>query len=419
MDVQAKIDLVRKGAVIEVLTGDELKSLFETKAHPQPRLPSPRPPAEDELENLFETKAHPSHYIGFEISGKVHLGTGLCTALKVKDFLEAGIKPTIFLADYHAWINGKLGGDLEKIQTVARGYFKSAMYASLLCAGLDEEQAGKVRFVLGSELYEKLGNDYWKDVMAISKDTTLRRMLRCTTIMGRTDSENLPSSATLYPAMQAADIWALEVDIAHAGMDQRKVHVLAREWAEKVKRDKPVAVHGALLSGLMGPGRMNDVAAILRGEQRPSGSSLYAAEGILRDIGAVSETEMQKMDAHMIANKMSKSNPDSCIFVHDSEADIARKVKNAYCPPKVIEDNPIIQMAETFVLRERPLKIERPAKFGGDVEIASATELRTLYSDAKLHPMDLKTAVARELAAMLEPARAYFGKHPGLLEQAL
>ncbi|MFH1095354.1 MAG: tyrosine--tRNA ligase [Candidatus Micrarchaeota archaeon] len=403
MDVQAKIDLVHKGAVLEVLTADELK-------------------------NLFETEAHPSHYIGFEISGKVHLGTGLCTALKVKDFLQAGIKPTIFLADYHAWINGKLGGDLEKIQTVAKGYFKSAMYASLLCAGLDEEQAGKVRFVLGSELYEKLGNEYWKDVMAISKDTTLRRMLRCTTIMGRTDSENLPSSATLYPAMQAADIWALEVDIAHAGMDQRKVHVLAREWAEKVKRNKPVAVHGALLSGLLGPGRMNDVAAILRGEQRPSGSSLYAAEGILRDIGAVSETEMQKMDAHMIANKMSKSNPDSCIFVHDSEADIARKVKNAYCPPKVIEDNPIVQMAETFVLRqgpgakdeaERTLKIERPAKFGGDIEIVSSSDLRALYSEAKLHPMDLKNAVARELAAMLEPAREHFQKHPELLEQAL
>jgi len=361
MDITSKLDLVHKGSVLEVLTNDDLKS-------------------------LFETNEHPSHYIGFEISGKVHLGTGLCTALKIKDFISAGIKPTIFLADYHAYINGKLGGELEKIQSVARGYFKSAMHASLLCAGLDEEQAGKVSFVLGSELYEELGNNYWKDVMAVSKDTTLKRMLRCTTIMGRTEGDTLSSSAILYPAMQVADIWALGADIVHAGMDQRKVHVLAREAAEKLKKPKPVAVHGALLGSLTGPGRMDPNA-----------------------------TE----DDKLMAGKMSKSNPDSCLYIHDSEVEIARKMKNAYCPPKVVEVNPIIQMAETFVLRERPLKIERPAKFGGDVEFASSADLKAAFMAGTLHPMDLKNAVGRELTAMLKPARDYFAKHSELLEQSI
>ena len=355
MDMQSRIDLVRKGSVLEILTEDELKS-------------------------LFETKAHPTHYIGFEISGKVHLGTGLCTALKIKDFMAAGIKPTIFLADYHTYLNGKLGGDLDKIQLVAKGYFKSCFHA----LGLEEPA---VRFVLGSEMYEKLGNDYWTDTIRVAKSTTKERMLRCTTIMGRSESDtSLPTSALLYPAMQCADIWALEADIAHAGMDQRKVHVLAREMAEKLKKPKPVAVHGALLGSLTGPGRMD-----------PNASE----------------------DDKMVAGKMSKSNPDSCIFIHDSEAEIARKLKNAYCPPKIIEDNPIVQMAETFVLRDRPLKVERPAKFGGDLEIAGVQELRSLYSDAKLHPMDLKNAVGKELTAMLEPAHKYFENHPKLLEQAL
>ncbi len=362
MDLQSKIDLVRKGSVLEVLTEDELKS-------------------------LFETKAHPSHYIGFEISGKVHLGTGLCTALKVKDFLEAGIRPTIFLADYHAYLNKKFGGDLEKIQLIAKGYFKSAMYASLLCAGLSEEQAGQVRFVMGSDLYAEQGLEYWTSTLQISQNTTKDRMLRCTTIMGRLSTETaLPTSALVYPAMQVADIWALEADIAHSGMDQRKVHVLAREMADKLKKPKPIAVHCGLLGSLTGPGRMDPNA-----------------------------TE----DDKLIAGKMSKSNPDSCLFIHDSESEIARKMKNAYCPPKVVEDNPILQMAETFVLRDRPLKIERPAKFGGDMEIANAPELHSLYADAKLHPMDLKNAVCRELTAMLSPARRYFEKQPELLTQAL
>ena len=198
MDVERKIEVVTRRPAEEVLTRDGLKQMFETEAHPR-------------------------HYIGFEISGKVHLGTGLSTALKVRDFLEAGMKPTVFLADYHAWINGKMGGDLEKIQLVAKGYFKSAF----LSLGLEE---GKVDYVLASELYE---NDYWKTVLEVSKSTTLARMLRCTTIMGRKEGDATDSASVLYPAMQVADIFKLNVDLAHAGMDQRKVHVLAREVAEK------------------------------------------------------------------------------------------------------------------------------------------------------------------------------------------
>ena len=91
MDIESKIDLACRAPIAEVVTKDELKSLFETNDSPK-------------------------HYIGFEISGKVHLGSGLLTSLLLKDFISAGIKPTIFLADYHAWINGKLGGDLDKIQ---------------------------------------------------------------------------------------------------------------------------------------------------------------------------------------------------------------------------------------------------------------------------------------------------------------
>ena len=154
MDIEAKIELVARQPIVEVVTRDELKSLFETNSHPR-------------------------HYIGFEISGKVHLGSGLLTSLLLKDFMAAGIRPTIFLADYHAWINGKMGCNLEKIQQVARGYFKSAF----ISLGLAE---GKVDYVLASEAY---GKDYWREVLRITKDTTMQRMLRCTTIIGRTQKD--------------------------------------------------------------------------------------------------------------------------------------------------------------------------------------------------------------------------------------
>ena len=351
MDVERKIEIATRRPAEEVLTRDDLKQMFETEEHPR-------------------------HYIGFEISGKVHLGTGLSTALKVKDFLEAGMKPTIFLADYHAWINGKMGGDLEKIQKVAKGYFKSAF----LSLGLEE---GKVDYVLASELYD---NDYWKTVLEISKSATLARMLRCTTIMGRKEGDATDSASVLYPAMQVADIFKLNVDLVHAGMDQRKVHVLAREVAEKLKRKKPVALHVKLLMGLQGPKRM----------------------GMDSD---------EKLDLS-ISSKMSKSDPDSCIYIHDSTEDIARKLKKAYCPEKQITENPVIDMCEVLLLRDdaSTLKIERPAKFGGDVELTIA-ELKGSFSEGKLHPMDLKNAVGKELAKVLEPSRKYFEKHGELLGQ--
>ncbi|OIO21778.1 tyrosine--tRNA ligase [Candidatus Micrarchaeota archaeon CG11_big_fil_rev_8_21_14_0_20_47_5] len=350
MDIESKISVVTRKPACEVLT-------------------------EDELREVFQNYSQPKHYIGFEISGLVHIGSGLVTAVKVRDFLEAGIKPTIFLADYHAWINGKLGGDLEKIQYVAKGYFKSA-FVSL---GLDEE---RVNYILASEIYN---GDYWKDVLNVCSNTTIARMLRCTTIMGRTQKEAVSSSSIIYPAMQAADIFLLDVQIAHAGIDQRKVHILTREICEKMKRKKPVALHHKLLSGLQGPQKMG-----------------------------LDENEQLDLE---ISSKMSKSKPASCIYIHDSEEEIKKKIGGAYCPPKIAEANPILDICENLILRTEKdkLNILRPAKFGGDAEYADFASLANDYSEGKLHPADLKGAVAEYLIGVFAPSREYFEKNKEML----
>ncbi|MBI5047205.1 tyrosine--tRNA ligase, partial [Candidatus Micrarchaeota archaeon] len=276
-------------------------------------------------------------------------------------------------------INEKLGGDLDKIQKVATGYFKHA-FVSL---GLDSD---RVNYVLASDIYD---GDYWKQVLKISKDTTIKRMLRCITIMGRKESDSTSSAAIIYPAMQAADIFTLDVQIAHAGMDQRKIHMLARELSHKYKKEF-VAVHGHLLPGLQGMQRMNAVKT-----NKDSG-----------------ESEDAEIEA-----KMSKSVPSSAIFVHDSEEEIQNKIKKAYCPEKVIEGNPVIEYADYLILRDSKLSIERPAKFGGDIEIATVDELKSIYLSGKLHPMDLKAAVTRKLSALLKPSREYFAKNSHYLSQ--
>lgn len=327
----------------------------------------------EELTELIESGQPIRHYIGFEISGKVHIGQGLFTMQLVKDMYDAGAEVTIFLADWHTWLNNKLDGTLETATRMAKEYFEEAMKASYLCAGGDPND---LKFVLGSELYEQ--KDYWPKVIKVSKATTISRMLRSTSIMGREAGQSSDAATLIYPAMQAADIYQLGINLAQAGTDQRNVHVVAREVAKDLGAAKPVAIHHHLLQGLLKPA----VWPIREGDRAAM------AEGL----------------------KMSKSKPDSAVFISDSPEDIRRKVSNAFAPEGEISFNPILDWTKhlVFYQPDTSLTIERPEKWGGNLNYSSYEELERDYADKKLHPQDLKTAVAEWLVEKLAPAREYF-----------
>ena len=325
------------------------------------------------------------HYIGFEISGKIHLGTGLMSMLKVKDFIDAGIDCRIFLADWHSWINDKLGGNPEVIKKVAAGYFKEGMKASLLCVGGNPR---KLDFVLGSKLYHN--NDlYWATFVEISKNTSLSRIQRSITILGRKEGDSVDFAKLLYPGMQVADIFIQRINLTHAGMDQRKAHVVAREVANKIsfspilnkngKQIKPIAIHHSLILGLGKP------------EKWP-----------------VKKEELLEVFSSM---KMSKSKPDTCVFVHDSPEEIKRKINKSFCPEKEIFFNPMVDWTENLIFPIRgKLEIKREKKFGGNKTYDSIENLKKDYSQGNLHPSDLKNAVADSLTEILSPARKHFSK---------
>ena len=116
--------------------------------------------------------------------------------------------------------------------------------------------------MLASDLYAS-DDDYWATVIEVSKNTTLARMQRSISILGRQERESIDFAKLIYSAMQAADIFTLGVHIAHAGMDQRKAHVIARDVATHMRihsirgvngaPTKPVALHHPLLLGLRRP----------------------------------------------------------------------------------------------------------------------------------------------------------------------
>ena len=291
-----------------------------------------------------------------EISGFLHLGSLILTGFKINDFVKAGVKCIVFLADWHTYINNKLSGDWEKIQIVSK-YYADAF--KLFCPGAE--------ILEGSQLYESR-KGYWMDLVKFAKNMSFDRTMRSLTIMGRSaEKDKIDLSQLFYPPMQAVDIHTMDLDIVHAGMEQRKIHMLVREIFPKMKWKVPVAVHHHILAGL--------------GEPEPA-------------------------DSEFVSSKMSKSKSASGIFIHDSDEEINSKFKKAWCPEGVVERNPLLEIARYIVFHEfSEVTVERPAKFGGNVTYTSYQELAKDFAQKKLHPSDLKTTAAKYVIDIIKSIR--------------
>ena len=329
---------------------------------------------EGDLRQILETTESPRCYIGVEPSGLFHVGWTIW-AKKVADLIDAGIHMIVLEATWHAAINDKLGGDLENIRKCAK-YLEHCLFA----LGIEP---GKVEFIAAEDLMKDLR--YWELVIKTAKNMTLARAKRAMSIIGRTTTEaNLDFSKCIYPSLQVSDIFALDLSICLGGMDQRRAHILAREIGPKLGFKKPAAIHTPLLMGLTAGGRME--------MKKPT----------------------EEADVEL---KMSKSRPETAIFIHDSPEEIEKKMANAYCPPRDVVNNPLMDLNRKIVFkRQRSLIVERPAKYGGTIEFFSTDELSKSYASRKLHPSDLKGATAKALTQILEPVRKYFAKNANAAE---
>jgi tyrosyl-tRNA synthetase len=329
----------------------------------------------EDLGALLARKDKPRGYIGVEPSGLFHIGW--CVWLqKLRTLAELGVRMEVLLATWHAKINDKLGGDIDRIRRCG-DYLRHCFVA----LGVDLR---KVRIVTAEELMQRL--EYWEEVLRVAKSLTLARIRRATDIMGRSEEEAvLDFSKLIYPCLQVTDIISQKYEICLSGMDQRRAHVLAREVAEKLKLPwKPVGIHMPLLVGLTGASRMD----------------------------AASDVSVQDL---AVATKMSKSKPGDAVFIHDSPKEIAKKLGDAFCPAKVVANNPVLGYVRHLLFSQDGFvfRINRAEKHGGPLTVDSADKLDALYADGQVHPLDLKQAAAEAIAEFLRPVREYFEKTPG------
>ncbi len=326
---------------------------------------------EGELRELVETRNKIVAYDGFEPSGLATLAFGLYRPLLLRDLTRARVNFKLWIADWYGWINNKMGGDLEKIKMVGR-YFIEVWKA----AGVEPRW---VEYVWASE---NMDSEYWKRVIQIAKTTTLNRATRMLSIMGRKAGELAYVAQFYYPMMQTSDIFQLRADICQLGLDQRRANILAREVGPKLGLWKPVVLSHHMLMGL-------------EGQKTPDGFE-----------------DNKEMDIE-ISSKMSKSRPQTALLVHDTEKQILNKINSAYCAPKEVANNPMLDYARHLIFRAyREMQVDRPQKYGGPVFYESYEQLEQAFRDGQLHPADLKAAVASYINEMVKPVREHFDKNP-------
>ena len=109
--------------------------------------------------------------------------------------------------------------------------------------------------------------------------------------------------------------------------------------------------------------------------------------------------------------KMSKSKPDSAIFLHDDYDTIKRKLKKAYCPEGTVAGNPVLEILHHVLFTHFPeVTVER--KYENSATFHSYQQLEKAYIKKELHPLDLKNTVAAYLEEILSDVRKHFNRYP-------
>lgn len=321
---------------------------------------------EDEIDEVLQ-KEEPVAYIGYAPTGMMHIGH-FTTVRKIADFVEAGFKFKFLIADIHAEL------DIEKspreLVDARSEYYEKAIKGMLEASGIDAE---KVEFVKGSDFQHDA--EYQKGYMQIMEEATVNRMQRSVNEVVR-NSEGMKASGLLYSAMQIMDCASpgLDVDVAYAGTDQRRIYMLGREVLPDIGEDKPTCVFAPLLSGLSG-------------------------------------------------GKMSASDESSKISVHDSLEEVEEKMNDAYCPMGEVEDNGVLEYVRYMVFpilenKGEKFTVERPEEYGGNVEYKNYSELEEEFVEEELHPQDLKQAAARYVYEAIQPVQERLEGEEELLETA-
>jgi tyrosyl-tRNA synthetase len=241
---------------------------------------------QEELKEVLKKK-NPVAYWGTAPTGQIHTGY-LIPVQKILDFVEAGFKFKVLIANVHAYLDD-MKTPWELLEARSKYYQEC-----LKLLGLKN-----VEYVFDSDF--KHDSDYVKEIYRLSALVTQKRALRAASEVCRSKEPKV--SELIYPIAQTLDCWKLGVDVAYSGLDQRHIYMLAKETLPKLGFKAPVIVMTPMLSGLV--------------------------KGV----------------------KSSASIPESNILVYDEPDVIRDKIKKAWCPPEK-EGNSILEYYKYIIFQK-------------------------------------------------------------------
>jgi tyrosyl-tRNA synthetase len=305
--------------------------------------------SEEELRNLLTIKKEVSVYWGTTPTGSISIAY-FFPMMKIADFLKAGLKVKILLADLHAALDSVPWKELEKRYI----YYKEAILTMLKTLDVN---VSKLEFVKGSKI--QLNKKYFYDLLKLSTFSNLKICNKAASEVVKL-GDNPKLAGMIYPLMQALDEEYLEVDIQFGGMDQRKIMVYAREYLPKIGYKSRVELINPLIRGLVGEKMSSSIRA----------------------------TKIDLMDDEKTVQKLI----NKADFVEgNSENGIMALLKHLIFVRKKDTN-------ESFL-------IARPEKWGGNLEYNDYLTLEKEVLEKKVHPMDIKNALAKEINFLLDNFR--------------
>lgn len=320
---------------------------------------------EDKLKEILKERDI-KVYWGTAPTGRPHLGY-FVPMFKIADMLEAGCQVTILFADMHAYL------DNMKTDWVLLDY-RTKYYEFLITEMLKHigVPTTKLKFVKGTDF--QLGAEYTLDLYKMSALSTTRDTQKAgAEVVKQLDTPKM--SSLLYPILQALDEQYLEVDAQFGGVDQRKIFMFAREFLPKIGYEKRIHLMNHLIPGL--------------GE----------------------------------SGKMSSSEPNSKIDFDDDDAKIKSKINKAFCVDGQVEGNGLLAILKFIVFKqlereERIFVVERPEKYGGNIEFKTYKEVEKAFADKILSSIDLKSGLTAELIRFISPLREKLEHKKDLINKA-
>jgi len=215
-------------------------------------------------------------------------------AIKIAQFLRAGCKVKVLLADLHGFLDADKAP--EATLEYRAQYYERVIGALLRAVGVEVDN---LQFVRGSSY--QLTPSFSRDLLRLSKRISVHDAVKASSEIVKTMGE--PSMADgVYPMMQLLDEEYLGVDAEFGGIDQRKTFVLANDTITKALGFKTRAhLMNPMVPGLSG-------------------------------------------------GKMSSSDPKSKIDLLDDPATIHKKIAKAYCAPCEVEGNGILAFIQHVLL---------------------------------------------------------------------